>query len=89
MWRQLAWTGVGVGAGLSGLSLLLGGGTLIAATVSTSVKTTRGASVRDVDRVDAIGPWLAGGANLALYAGVAAFVVGGPLFFLPAVDEAP
>lgn len=87
--RTLAWTGVGVGAGLSALSLALGGGTLVAATVSTSLKSTRGTPARDVDSVDAVGPWLAGGSNLALYLAAGSVVVGGALFFLPATNDEP
>jgi hypothetical protein len=87
LWRNLAWTGVGTGAGLAVLSLALGGGTLALASVSTSMKSTRGTPARDIDGVDAVGPWLAGGANLSLYLAAGAVVVGGALFFLPAADE--
>ncbi|MDP2343718.1 MAG: hypothetical protein Q8O67_22355 [Deltaproteobacteria bacterium] len=88
LWRNLAWAGVGSGAGLAVLSLGLGGSTLGLASVSTSMKSTRGTPARDIDSVDAVGPWLAGGANLSLYLAAGAVVVGGALFFLPATDEA-
>ena len=87
VWRSLAWTGVGVGTALSALSLALGGGSLGLAALSTSMKSTRGTPARDVDGVDAVGPWLAGGANLSLYLAAGSVVVGGLLFFLPATEE--
>lgn len=87
LWRTLAWTGVGSGAGLLVVSAVLGGATVGAAALSTSLKSTRGTPARDVDGVDAAGPWLAGGSNVALYAGAGLVVVGGALFFAPAQEE--
>ncbi len=89
LWRTLAWMGTGSGAGLLIGSALLGGATVGAAAISTSLKSTRGTPARDVDSVDSVGPWLAGGSNVALYAGAGLVVVGGALFFAPATDEAP
>lgn len=87
IWRTLAWTGAGTGAGLLVVAGLLGGATVGAAQISTSLKATRGTPARDVDSVDAVGPWLAGGANAGLYAGAVLVVVGGALFFAPATEE--
>ena len=89
LWRNLAWAGVGSGAGLALLGAGLGGGTVALASLSTSMKSSRGTTARDVDSVDAVGPWLAGGANLSLYLAAGAVVVGGALFFLPATNEEP
>lgn len=87
VWRTLAWSGVGVGGGLLAVSGALGGATVATAAVSTSMKSSRGTLARDVDAVDAAGPWLAGGSNLALYLGAGLVVVGGGLFFLPATEH--
>ncbi len=87
LWRTLAWTGVGVGAGLAAVSGALGGATLAVAQGSTSLKSTRGTPARDVDALDAVGPWLAGGANLALYLAAASLAAGAALFFAPATDD--
>ena len=89
VWRTLAFTGAGVGAGLLVVSAASGGATLGVAALSTSMKSARGTPARDVDSLDAVGPWLAGFSNIALYAGAAAVVVGGALFFAPASDEVP
>lgn len=87
IWRTLAWTGVGVGGSFVVVSGLLGGATLGVAAASTSLKSSRGTLLRDVENVDAVGPWLAGGSNVALYVGAAAVVVGGVLFFAPATVD--
>lgn len=89
LWRTLAWTGVGVSAGALVVSGLLGGATLGVAAGSTSLKSSRGTAVRDVDSLDAVGPWLAGGSNVALYVAAGAVIVGGALFFAPATEEVP
>ncbi len=86
VWRTLAWTGLGVGAGLAVVSGLLGGATLAVAQGSTSLKSTRGTPERDVDAVDAVGPWLAGGSNLSLYLAAGSVVAGVALLFAPAKD---
>lgn len=87
VWRTLAWTGVGVGSGLAVISAGLGGATLAVAQTSTSLKSTRGTPARDVDAVDAAGPWLAGGANLALYLAAGSLVTGVALMFAPATED--
>jgi TolB-like protein len=89
IWRTLAWTGIGVSAGALVVSGVLGGATLGVAAGSTSLKSSRGTAVRDVDSLDAVGPWLAGGSNVALYVAAGAVIVGGALFFAPATEEVP
>lgn len=81
--RTLAWTGVGVGGGLAVTSAGLGVATWALSAALPGMKTARGADREQIEGLEATGPWLAGGANLALYAGTALALVGGGLFFFP------
>ncbi len=81
--RALAWAGVGVGGALLVTSAALGGATWAVSGALPSMKTARGADRDSIEGLEATGPWLAGGANLALYLGAALGVTGGALFFFP------
>ncbi len=86
IWRTLAWTGVGTGAGVLLVAGGLGAGALGLSAALPSLKSARGADRRQISGLEETGPWLAGGANLGLYVGAALAVAGGALFFAPA-DE--
>ncbi len=81
--RVLAWTGVGVGGALLVTSAGLGGATWALSGALPAMKTARGADREQIEGLEATGPWLAGGANLALYAGATLAIVGGGLFLVP------
>jgi hypothetical protein len=83
VWRALAWTGVGTGAGVLVVAGALGGAALGISAALPSIKTARTTDRAQIEGLEGDGPWLAGGANLGLYLGVGLVVVGGALFFAP------
>ena len=83
VWRTLAWTGVGIGAGVLAVAGGLGGTALGISAALPSMKTARGANRAQITSLEETGPWLAGGANLGLYVGAGLALVGGGLFFAP------
>lgn len=86
LWRTLAWTGVGVGAGVLAIGGALGGTALGIQSALPSMKTARGADRAQIESLQNTGPLLAGGANLGLYVGGGLALVGGALFFAPGVE---
>lgn len=83
VWRALAWTGVGTGAGALVVAGALGGAALGISSALPSMKTARVANRAQIEGIEETGPWLAGGANLGLYIGAGLALVGAGLFFLP------
>jgi hypothetical protein len=83
VWRILAWTGVGLGAGSAVLAGALGGTALGISAALPSMKTARGADRNQIEGLEQLGPQLAGGSNLALYVGGGLLVAGGAFFFAP------
>lgn len=81
--RTLAWTGVGVGGALLVTSAGLGVASWSLSGALPALKTARGADREQIEGIEATGPWLAGGANLALYTGAALVLIGGGLFLVP------
>ena len=83
VWRALAWTGVGAGAGVLLVAGGLGATALGISSALPSMKAARSTDRSQIAGLEESGPWLAGGANLGLYAGAALVVAGGALFFAP------
>jgi hypothetical protein len=83
LWRTLAWTGVGTGAGVLVVGGALGAAALGISGALPAMKTARGANRSQIESLEEAGPWLAGGANLGLYVGAGLLAVGGALFFFP------
>lgn len=92
LWRSLAWASV-VGAGIAGVGGgVLGASSLVVQETLPSLKSARGADRGQIEGLQGAGPWLAGGANLGMYVGVALGAVAVGLFLLPAdelVERAP
>jgi TolB-like protein len=88
LWRTLALTGLGLSAASLVAAGALGGSALGVSATVESMKTTRGIDRRQVENLEGLGPWLAGGANLGLYLGAAFALAGGALFFAPGEEIA-
>jgi hypothetical protein len=86
VWRTLAWAGVGSAAGVAVLGLASGTASLAVQETLPSLKSARGTDRGQVQNLEAMGPWLAGGANLGLYVASALGVAGAVFFFFPSEE---